>query len=139
MNKCFLKLSVLFIASTGSFLLSGCTKDLSDLVAGEYTGTTDTYFFGTRPSQVQDARIIISKLGETTISMEFAGAAFPAGGSSEVQVKYDGTFGNGFHTPRGTVFILGSEGRFINDSLYYSFASFDSIGNYSLLFRGRKK
>ena len=139
MNKCFLKLTVLFMISAIGVLLNGCTKDLSEIVAGEYNGEANVYFFGSRPSQLlPDVDFSIVKTGETTITLAIISSSFSGNGSSEYNVKYDGTFGTGFHTPRGTVFAIGNEGQFIKDSLYFSYGSFDSTSNYVFSFKGRK-
>jgi len=136
MNKWHFKLKMLFTVFISYILVTGCTKDLSEIVAGEYNGLAEVYFFSSSPSQVfVDTKINVSKLGQTTVRLEITSAATQYNGTAEYGVKYDGTFGVGFYTPLGNIAPLGNEGRFIKDSLYYSYGRSD----YIFSFRGRKR
>ena len=136
MNKCFLKLTVLFIVSTIGVLLNGCTKDLSEIVAGEYTGSAELYFFTGGPSQPGiTTKVNVVKLGKTAVRLDINSDSTQYNSSAEYNIKYDGTFGPGFYTPTGNTGAFGSQGRFINDSLYYVYSN----SSYSFYFKGRKK
>ena len=45
MNKCFLKLTVLFMIGTIGVLLNGCTKDLSEIVQENTPDPLNCIFF----------------------------------------------------------------------------------------------
>ena len=113
-------------------IVAGCTKDLSEVVAGQYAGRAEIYFWNSSPSLLfVNATIVVVKSGQTTVTLNITSDSTQYNGSSEFDVKYNGTFGTGFHTPTGSVAPLGNEGRFIHDSLYFSHGNSEYIFSFS--------
>ena len=136
MNKLHFNFKMLCTVCSGYMLITGCTKDLSEVVAGEYTGTTELYFFTSSPSQdTLNTTINVVKLGQIAVRLEITNDSTQYNSNTEYNVKYDGTFGPGYYTPTGNTGAFGSSGRFIKDSLYYGYSN----SNYAFYFRGRKK
>ncbi len=128
----FICLFVFFVA---------CKKDIARSVSGEYSGISGIYYFnnGNGP-QYPNTQVIITEVNKSTINMQISGSDPSYNAISQITLKENKTFGDGFYSPRGSFLMLGSEGKFYGDSLSFAFANTsDSAGrNVIYSFAGRR-